>query len=141
MKIIQLPRGGGKTTEMILWLIEGHAKGIHRILIVADRARQTHINRIIFKLWDENGTPDYLNNAANSVFSVGDIQTLANGAQLMLGKPDIEVGIDDADIILQMAMKMHRPISIISVTGGTLGTDEPKTIPSDEAKSETIQAS
>lgn len=114
MKIIQLPRGGGKTTEMLMWLLHGHSDGIDRALIVATVDQAQQLKRQLHGLYNDYGQPQYINKAANRIYALS--------AVLKLGKGHFskcEVGVDNADMILNYFLfgnTIHRPISIASVT-------------------------
>lgn len=120
MKIVQLPKGNGKTTELLVWLLEGHAKNIQRALIVKDNPTANQIQRRLIEYYNTNGRPKYINNAANRVYTVS--------AAIRLGPAhfrNCEVGIDDADEILSwLLFKSHRPFSIWSVTDPTTTTED-----------------
>lgn len=113
MKVVQQFRGQGKTTDMVLWLLQGHlidGKCWSRILIVPERGRSLEIGKRLYKLWNQSNA-DYLNHAANSVFTVDQVRHF-RGLH-----PDIELGVDDADIVLMHLLNIHRLPSIISVDG------------------------
>lgn len=124
MKIVQLPRGGGKTTEMLVWLLEGHAKGIDRALIVTTQQRRTELSKRLQELYHENNKPSYINNAANRIYTVETVRK--NLSATLLRK--CEIGIDDADLVLTFLLNLHRVPSIISVTDLPEGIDDPRTI-------------
>ena len=112
MKIVKFPRGGGKTTDMLVWLLEGHAKGIKRALIVADGMHARSISMRLNKLWKESNGLQYNNNAANMIYTVNEVQKLG-GSRFRA----MEIGIDDADAILSyLIFGTHRDISIASIT-------------------------
>lgn len=119
MKLVLLPKGGGKTTEMLMWLLAGHAKGINRALIVPDQARVNRLTKQLQKLYEENGKPEYINNAANRIYRTTAVQGLS-----WQHFRNMEVGIDDADEILRyLLFGSNRRISIASMTTLPEGTN------------------
>lgn len=128
MKLIQLPKGKGKTTQMLMWLLEGHAKSITRALIVTDQKAVDRLSKQLHNLWRENGQPPYINNAANRIYRASAVVSL--GWQHFR---NMEVGIDDADLILQyLLFNTYRDVSIASMTCPDDGLDESETIFSDD---------
>lgn len=115
MKIVQLPPGGGKTTEMLVWLLEGHAQGISRALVVTTQQKRAALHRRLVELYKDNDQPEYVNKAANRIYSV-DALRKAHGRGIL---DKCEIGIDDADIMLTFFLGLHRPPSIMSVTDAT----------------------
>lgn len=112
MKIVKLPKGAGKTTEMLVWLLEGHAQGIKRALIVPSNNHARLISRRLQELYRESGNVGYINDAANRIYTL-DAARKVGGSHFR----DMEVGIDDADTILSyLIFNNHRRPSIISVT-------------------------
>lgn len=117
MKIIYGPKGCGKTDDMLIWLMDGWRTGKPRILIVLSDSRKLALTTKLQKLWETSGHQAYVNNAANSIYSVGDIRRLGHRI-----KQGTEVGILDADTMLEKLLGIDRPDSIWSVTGATQGT-------------------
>src|SRR6188768_3374828 len=95
MKIIQLPKGGGKTTELLVWLLEGHAKGVSRALIVYNQVRSNELQKRLQELYQKSGQQKYINDAANRIYTVSAVQRLGPGHFR-----NSEIGIDDADTVL-----------------------------------------
>jgi len=123
VKIVKLPSGRGKTTEMLVWLLEGHSKGIDRALIVTTQRIRTQLSKRLLELYDEAGQLQYINNAANRIYTADTARKLSSK---YLSK--CEIGIDDADLILAFLLGLHRAPSIISVTDVPEGTEDPRTI-------------
>ena len=123
MKIVQLPQGGGKTSEMLVWLLEGHAKGIDRALIVTTQQERARLSKELQKLYNENGKPQYINNAANRIYTADTVRKNLRATHLT----KCEIGIDDADLILMFLLGLHRPPSIIAVTDPPDGTEDTRT--------------
>lgn len=113
MKIIHLPVGGGKSTELVLWLLEGHRKSIDRALIVRDDTQAQRLMFQLHKLYKDNGEPKYINDAANRIYSVRAVQNMG-----INHFRNCEVGVDDAEEILSYLLfgRSHRPVSIMSIT-------------------------
>lgn len=127
MKIIQLPKGGGKTTELLVWLLEGHAKGISRVLIVNNQLRSTELQKRLQELYQKSGQQKYINDAANRIYTATSTQRLGYNHFR-----DCEIAVDDADAVLSWVLfKNDRPISIISVTGSEPGMGEAENNPQD----------
>lgn len=121
MKIIHLPQGGGKTEAMLVWLLEGHVKGIDRALIVRDGARVDRLRSQLQSLYKANGEPKYINDAANRIYSIHRLINMG-----VNHFRNCEVGVDDADEILSYLLfgRSHRPVSILSLTADPEGTDK-----------------
>jgi hypothetical protein len=110
VKIVQLPQGGGKTTEMLTWLLEGHLKGIDRALIVTTQQERVRLSKKLQMLYQDNGRPTYINNAANRIYNVAAVQRNPR----LVAK--CEVGVDNADELLRFFLGIDRAPSIASVT-------------------------
>lgn len=115
MKIVTGPEGSGRTEELLLWLVEGHARHIKRALIVHTQAEAQALYKNLQKLWFEGGGDnEYLNNAANSIFC---LHAWMNAG---FNRNDyVEVAFADADVYLQKALRLDRPLSMGSVLDPT----------------------
>lgn len=125
MKIVKLGRGAGKTTEMLVWLLEGHAKGVDRALIVTTQQRRVELSKRLHTLYNENNRPQYINNAANRIYTVEAVKKMSMRSK---GFDKCEIGIDDADHVLIWLLGINRLPSIISVTEQDPTIDQPGTI-------------
>lgn len=123
MKIVQLGKGEGKTTDMLVWLLEGQVKGIDRALIVATQQELVRLREQIKQLYKVHGEPKYMLHAGNRLYTVEAVRKMRGG---MLR--NCEIGIDDADVILSILLGLHRRPSIISVTDLPSGSDRPENI-------------
>lgn len=120
MKIVQLPPGGGKTTEMLVWLLEGHSKGVDRALIVTTQQKRVELHKKLLEAYNANGQPQYIRNAANRIYTVGTVQRKLRGTPHL---DKCEIGIDDADEALRFLLGIYQQPSIMSVTDATPVTD------------------
>lgn len=113
MKIVTGPKGSGKTDDLLIWLLEGHRDGKNRILITLGKDRQTALTMKLQELWVESGHQKYINNAANSIYTVTYMHT--NSHRIFRGQ-QVEVGIVDADEMLQNLLHINQLLSIGTVT-------------------------
>lgn len=110
MKIINGSRGSGRTEELLLWLLEGHARGVKRVLIVANEMERRALNKKLFLLWEESGrSAAYINNAANSIHTVETFRKAAHGNFFE------EFAVSDADLILGRYLGYAKP-TVLSFT-------------------------
>lgn len=116
MKLVIGSRGSGRTTELLLWLLDGHARGVDRVLIVYSESERVALGRKLYELWkDSNEEQSYINVAANAIYSISSWrhQLKMSGGKSFHAKPEIAVA--DADLFLQELLGLHRRPSIISL--------------------------
>lgn len=118
MKIVTRPRGGGKTTEAIEWLLEGdrasNSLGWTRALLVANEAESRRIRGIIrgkafgllrYETFQNRGIP---------VVSVHDVRF---SPERVLPSQGVQVMVDNADLVLSALLGTQ-------LAGVTITTDE-----------------
>lgn len=119
MKIITRPRGGGKTTEAVEWLLEGdrasNSLGWTRALLVANEAESRRIRGIVrgkafgllrYENFQRYGIP---------VVSVVDVRF---SPEKVLPSQGVQVMVDDVDRVLSALLGTQ-------LAGVTITTDEP----------------
>lgn len=120
MKIIQLGKGQGKTTEMLVWLLEGHVQNVKRALIVPTMQDLNRVRTQLRIYYNTHGRPKYISDAANRIYTVEGVRKLRSQ-----NLDNCEIGIDDADVVLAFLLGLNRRPSILSVTDPDPSTDKP----------------
>jgi hypothetical protein len=118
MKIVTRPRGGGKTTEAIEWLLEGdrasNSLGWTRALLVANESESRRVREIVrgkafgllrYENFQRYGIP---------VVSVVDVRF---SPEQVLPREGVQVMVDNADMVLSALLGAQ-------LAGVTITTDE-----------------
>ena len=101
MKVVLSGRRSGKTTKMIEWL----ASNPNNMLLVATHKER----RRILKTFGGRGDGFRVPFLEKRIITCDETNKL-------IGRADLAIGIDNADIILEFLLKLNHPINIISLT-------------------------
>jgi hypothetical protein len=113
MKFIILDQGEGKTTKLIKWVKQGHEINTwpywSRIIITHTMQNADLLRNTMRK---EHGM-DRIGLDYHQVFFLGEWQNRGQGAQ----RESVEVGLDNADLVLQEVLGDYTKLSVVTATG------------------------
>lgn len=116
--------------DALLWLVDGHSRGVPRLLIVKDQIEAKSITKMLYNAWYRNGgKDDYLNNAANHVLTAH--QMCDGEFPPGFNATNFEYGVTDVGEVLAILLRTVDAPNIIAIQDLPKSTDDQKTIPSD----------
>lgn len=109
--------------EALIWLLEGHLKNVHRVLIVKDQPTFERHNRALYHVWNASGGKlNYVNNAANCIFTA---QQVRDGKLPPHYRGSIiEYGVLDANTVLGGLLRLANPPTVGTIAAEKIASDD-----------------
>lgn len=107
MKVVQLPRGGGKTTALLEWMREAPEDEI-RLFVAVTGAEAQRVYRSTLSAHEDQ--PRW----AQPWQFIGFGELAALGAQSGRGRKQIVLGVDNIEMVL--ARMFHYPVEVVTAS-------------------------
>lgn len=107
--------------DELVWLLDGHLRGVQRVLIVKDTREVMRLSKMFQTLYEstkstmeirEDDRPHYINNAANHIMTATAVRNARFPANF--GGRVVEYGIAEVDLILAQLLRLSGGPSVVT---------------------------